>query len=37
MTTVARLAPLVLSLLVAPLAVEAQQAPPPWRIGFLGA
>jgi putative tryptophan/tyrosine transport system substrate-binding protein len=28
---------LLLSLLVAPLAVDAQQAPHPWRIGFLGA
>ena len=37
MTTVAYLATLLLSLLVAPLAVEAQQAPPSWRIGFLGA
>jgi putative ABC transport system substrate-binding protein len=37
MTAVARLATLVLSLLVAPLAIEAQQLPPPWRIGFLGA
>ena len=37
MTTVARLATLVLSLLVAPLAIDAQQVPPPWRIGFLGA
>jgi putative ABC transport system substrate-binding protein len=37
MTTVARLATLVLSLLVAPLAIDAQQGPPPWRIGFLGA
>jgi putative ABC transport system substrate-binding protein len=37
MTTVARLATLVLSLLVAPLAIHAQQGPPPWRIGFLGA
>jgi ABC-type uncharacterized transport system substrate-binding protein len=37
MTTVACLVTLLLSLLVAPLAIEAQQAPPPWRIGFLGA
>jgi putative tryptophan/tyrosine transport system substrate-binding protein len=37
MTTVARLATLVLSLLVAPRAIDAQQVPPPWRIGFLGA
>jgi putative ABC transport system substrate-binding protein len=37
MTTVARLATLVFSLLVAPLAIDAQQGPPPWRIGFLGA
>ena len=37
MTTVALLATLVLSLLVAPLAIDAQQVPPPWRIGFLGA
>jgi putative tryptophan/tyrosine transport system substrate-binding protein len=37
MTTVAHLATLVLSLLVAPLATHAQQGPPPWRIGFLGA
>jgi putative tryptophan/tyrosine transport system substrate-binding protein len=37
MTTVAHLATLVLSLLVAPLAIHAQQGPPPWRIGFLGA
>jgi putative tryptophan/tyrosine transport system substrate-binding protein len=37
MTTVARLATIVLSLLVAPLAIDAQQGPPPWRIGFLGA
>jgi hypothetical protein len=37
MTAVARLATLVLSLLVTPLAIDAQQVPPPWRIGFLGA
>jgi putative ABC transport system substrate-binding protein len=37
MTIVAHLSTLVLSLLVAPLAIHAQQGPPPWRIGFLGA
>jgi putative tryptophan/tyrosine transport system substrate-binding protein len=37
MTTVACLATLILSLLVAPLAIDVQQASPPWRIGFLGA
>jgi putative ABC transport system substrate-binding protein len=37
MSTAACLSTLLLSLLVAPLAAEAQPAFPPWRLGFLGA
>jgi putative tryptophan/tyrosine transport system substrate-binding protein len=37
MTTIALLITLALVFLVAPLAIDAQQGPPPWRIGFLGA
>src|ERR671923_2704669 len=35
--TIGLLVILAPTILLAPLAVEAQQAPPPWRIGFLGA